>query len=160
MELFGFKVKVVFLVSNNDVLAYSWHYTDRKALKHMEKMIEFHNLSGKIMESANLEKWLKEKLEDVIIGEEKFSLPEFNYANKRVYEEILKIRKGEILTYSDIAKYSGIKFPQLLITLMRNPFQILIPCHRLLTKKGTLMGFYPLGIEVKKKLLEIGGIKI
>jgi len=160
MELFGFKVKVVFLISNNDVLAYSWHYTDRKALKHMEKIIEFHNLSGKIMESAKLEKWLKEKLEDVIIGEEKFSLPEFNYANKRVYEEILKIRKGEILTYSDIAKYSGIKFPQLLITLMRNPFQILIPCHRLLTKKGTLMGFYPLGIEVKKKLLEIEGIKI
>lgn len=160
MELFGFKVKVVFLISNNDVLAYSWHYTDRKALKHMEKIIEFHNLSGKIMESAKLEKWLKEKLEDVIIGEEKFSLPEFNYANKRVYEEILKIRKGEILTYSDIAKYSGIKFPQLLIALMRNPFQILIPCHRLLTKKGTLMGFYPLGIEVKKKLLEIEGIKI
>jgi len=160
MELFGFKVKVVFLISNNDVLAYSWHYTDRKALKHIEKIIEFHNLSGKIMESAKLEKWLKEKLEDVIIGEEKFSLPEFNYANKRVYEEILKIRKGEILTYSDIAKYSGIKFPQLLITLMRNPFQILIPCHRLLTKKGALMGFYPLGIEVKKKLLEIEGIKI
>ena len=160
MELFGFKVKVVFLISNNDVLAYSWHYTDRKALKHIEKIIEFHNLSGKIMESAKLEKWLKEKLEDVIIGEEKFSLPEFNYANKRVYEEILKIRKGEILTYSDIAKYSGIKFPQFLITLMRNPFQILIPCHRLLTKKGTLMGFYPLGIEVKKKLLEIEGIKI
>ena len=51
MELFGFKVKVVFLISNNDVIAYSWHYTDRKALKHIEKIIEFHNLSGKMMET-------------------------------------------------------------------------------------------------------------
>ncbi|MGQ4833914.1 MAG: MGMT family protein [Candidatus Asgardarchaeia archaeon] len=40
---------------------------------------------------------------------------------------------------------------------MRNPFQIQIPCHRLLTNKGSLFGFYPPGKEVKRKLLEIEG---
>ena len=46
------------------------------------------------------------------------------------------------------------------MALMRNPLQVLIPCHRLLTKKGTLMGFYPLDKDVKRRLLELEGVSI
>lgn len=160
MNLFGFKVNTIFLFSDDEMLAYSWHYEKEKAMRQMEKIIEFHNLYGEIKESEELEKWLRKRLEDVVIKGERFFLPEVNYKNRKVYEEVLKIGKGETSTYSYIAKRSGIIFPQVLITLMRNPFQILIPCHRLLTKKGTLMGFHPLGIEVKKKLLEMEGVII
>ena len=78
---------------------------------------------------------------------------------KTLYEGLIKIPKGKTMTYSELATRSGVKYTEVLITLMRNPFQVLIPCHRLLTQKGTLMGFYPLGKEVKKRLLEIEGIR-
>lgn len=90
----------------------------------------------------------------------KFKLPKFEYKNKEIYEALLDIPKGKTIKYSEVARTSGFKFSDVLITLMRNPFQILIPCHRLITNKGSLMGFYPLGIELKKKLLEMEGVKI
>ena len=43
---------------------------------------------------------------------------------------------------------------------MRNSLRVLIPCHRLLTRRGTLMGFYPLGKEVKKRLLKMEGVNL
>jgi len=159
MNIFGFKVYVIFLISKDKLLAYSWHYTKEKAMKHMEKIIEFHKLEGRIVKSEKYEKWLEKKLKEVVIEGKGFELPAFNYRNRKVYEELIKIPKGSTITYSELSKLSKVKYPEVLTTLMRNPFQILIPCHRLLTKKKTLMGFYPLGKEVKKKLLEIEEIK-
>ena len=157
MNLFGFEVEVLFLVKDGKALAYAWHYSKEKARKHMHRICEYHNLKGSISESKELENWLSEKLRSVVIRGEKFTLPEFEYRNRRVYERITEIPKGKVATYSDIAKMSGVKYVEMLVALMRNPFQILIPCHRLVTKKGTLMGFYPLGKEVKEALLKIEG---
>jgi len=161
MNVFGFNVKVVFLLDSEErVCAYAWHYREEKAVSHMEKIIDYHNLKGSIKRSNDLERWLEEKLHEVVKKGKSFKLPHFEYKNKEVYEELLKIPRGKVITYSELAKASRIKYTQVLITLMRNPFQILIPCHRLITKKGTLMGFYPLGKDVKRKLLEIEGLKI
>ncbi len=91
---------------------------------------------------------------------EKFSLLSFDYKNKKVYMNILNIPRGETRSYSEIAAKSGIRYTELLVTLLRNPFQVLIPCHRLLTEKGALMGFYPLGKEVKMRLLSLEGVKL
>ena len=159
MDLFGFKVDVIFLISEEKLLAYSWHYTRENAIKHMEKIMEFHRIKGKIIDSDKYEKWLKNNIKKVVVEGKRFELPEFNYRNKKVYEELIKVPRGKTITYSELSKLSGVKYQEVLITLMRNPFQVLIPCHRLLTKKKTLMGFYPLGKEAKKKLLEIEGIK-
>ena len=40
----------------------------------------------------------------------------------------------------------------------RNPISIIIPCHRIIGKNGSLTG-YNGGIDVKMKLLDIEGIK-
>jgi len=159
MNLFGFEIKVVFLVSDEEILAYSWHYTEDKARRHMEKIVDFHGLKGEMKMSSRLEKWLERKIKKVVIEGKRFTLPDFEYKNRKVYEKIMDIPKGSTTTYSQIAKIARVKYTNLLITLMRNPFQVLIPCHRLLTKSGSLMGFYPLGKEVKRKLLEIEGLK-
>lgn len=159
LDLFGFNVKVVFLVNNNMVLGYSWHYNEEKALENIYKIISYHGLDGKIVRSPRLEEWLQGKIIDTVLHGKKFSLPKHNYKNIRVYQHIINIPKGSIATYSEIAKISRIKYTEMMLTLLRNPFQILIPCHRLVTKKGKLFGFYPLGIEVKKKLLEIEGVE-
>jgi len=157
MKLFGYEVKVFFLTAKNNVLAYAWHYSEEKAIKHLDKICEFHGIKGEIIESEELEKWLQKELENVVIGGRKFKLPSFNYKDREVYEAVIQIPKGKTATYSDIAKLAGVKYRDVLLALMRNPFQILIPCHRLLTKNATLMGFYPLGKEVKKKILRIEG---
>ena len=90
----------------------------------------------------------------------KFDLPDFDYRKRLVYENLMKISKGKTATYAQIARKSKVKYTELLIALMRNSFQVLIPCHRLVTNKGTLFGFYPLGKKVKRKLLEIEGVKL
>ncbi|KYH36724.1 MAG: O-6-methylguanine DNA methyltransferase [Candidatus Bathyarchaeota archaeon B24] len=160
MNLYGFEVKVVFLVNANIVLAYAWHYDEKRALNHLNKIKKFHNLKGYVKKSNKLEAWLKKKIEETVIDGMEFDLPEFNYKNKLVYENIIKISKGKTATYAQIAKKSKVKYTELLATLMKNPFQVLIPCHRLLTNKGTLFGFYPLGKEVKRKLLELEGVRL
>ncbi len=160
MNLFGFEVDVLFLVQNNVVVAYGWHFDKDKSRKHLEKIKEYHALEGRIIESESLETWLEERLRGVVIEGEKFNLPDIGYTNRKVYERIIEIPRGKVATYSEIARLSGVRFTEVLVTLMRNPFQVLIPCHRLLTNKGSLMGFYPLRTRVKRKLLELEEISI
>jgi len=154
-EILGRRVFVKFLLQNNDVIAYAWHYTKEKTLNHMRRIMDYHLLEGKISSSRNLEEWLAERLREVLIDGKRFRLPEIEYKNRRVYIELTKVPHGETITYGELSKRAEIRYPEMLVTLMRNPLQVLIPCHRLLTKRGTLMGFYPLGKEVKKQLLEM-----
>ena len=156
VDLYGFEVKVLFLM-NDEVLAYSWHYDEARALRHLHRIVEFHKIDGEIVKSKSLEKWLRSKIDEVVLEGARFKLPNVEYKNRVVYENIIKIPRGKTATYSQIARESGVKYKDLLQTLMRNPFQVLVPCHRLVTNKGTLFGFYPLGKGVKRRLLEIEG---
>jgi len=159
-EILGREVFVKFLLHNDDVIAYAWHYTEEKALNHLRRIIDYHLLDGTIQSSRSLEKWLAERLSEVLIKGKRFCLPEIEYRNKRVYVGLIKVPHGKIITYGELSRRAGIRYHEMLIALMRNPFQVLIPCHRLLTRRGTLMGFYPLGKEVKKRLLEMEGVNL
>jgi methylated-DNA-[protein]-cysteine S-methyltransferase len=63
---------------------------------------------------------------------------------------------GEIRSYSWVAHQIG--SPESLRAvgqaLARNPFPIIVPCHRVLGKDGNLRGFGG-GLEMKKRLLEL-----
>ena len=156
-EILGKEVFVKFLLHNGDVIAYAWHYTEEKALNHLRRIMDYHLLDGTIQSSRSLEEWLAERLNEVLIEGERFSLPEIEYRNKRVYVELIRVPHGRTITYGELSRRAGIGYHEMLIALMRNPLQVLIPCHRLLTRRGTLMGFYPLGKEVKNRLLEMEG---
>ena len=68
---------------------------------------------------------------------------------------------GFISTYGRIAEYIG--SPQLSRAVGRalatNPFPLVIPCHRVVRSDGSIGG-YQGGIEIKKRLLEMEGVKI
>ncbi|MDK2383537.1 MAG: methylated-DNA--[protein]-cysteine S-methyltransferase [Candidatus Korarchaeota archaeon] len=153
--LLGKPVVVNFLISGGKVIAYSWHYSEEKSMNHLRSIMKYHSLSGELRRSPDLEEWLESNLRNVLIEGGSFELPDVMYRMREVYEELLKLRCGETMTYSELSRRTGVRYVDMLKTLMRNPFQVLIPCHRLLTKKGTLMGFYPLGVEVKRRLLEL-----
>jgi len=75
---------------------------------------------------------------------------------KRVWKAIIKIPYGKTMTYGEIASVVN-SHPRAIGTACgRNPVPIIIPCHRVTGKNGTLTGYSGGdGIETKKFLLEL-----
>ena len=70
------------------------------------------------------------------------------------------IPRGWVSTYGRIARHSGVKGGARAVgrALARNPFPIVIPCHRAIRSNGELGG-YQGGLEMKRALLEGEGIE-
>ena len=86
-------------------------------------------------------------------------LPEFH---RRVYEAARAIRPGEVLTYGEVADRIGEPGAAQAVgqALGRNPFPIVVPCHRVLAASGRLGGFSaPGGTDTKLRLLAIEGAR-
>lgn len=74
----------------------------------------------------------------------------------RVWNKISQIPYGELLSYKDIAILIGNGNASRAVgkALNKNPIPIIIPCHRVIGRKGNLTGF-AYGIELKKVLIEL-----
>ncbi len=86
-------------------------------------------------------------------------VPDFN---ARVYAIARAIPPGETRTYGEIAMQLGDKLlaQQVGQALGRNPWPIIVPCHRVTAAGGKLGGFSARGgVETKIKLLAIEGAK-
>ncbi len=72
-----------------------------------------------------------------------------------VWQELVKIPYGQTKTYKEIAENLGKDKAYRAIgnACNKNPFHIIIPCHRILGSNNSLTGFKA-GLEVKKYLLE------
>ena len=82
---------------------------------------------------------------------------------KKVWNEIDKIPRGEVVTYSQIAENIG--HPKAARAVANacgaNPNPIVVPCHRVIRSDGELGGYSgPGGIKQKQKLLENEGYLI
>jgi methylated-DNA-[protein]-cysteine S-methyltransferase len=85
------------------------------------------------------------------------AVPEFH---RRVYDVARTIPPGETLTYGDIAARLGDTGLARAVgqALGRNPFPIIVPCHRVLAANGQLGGFSAAGGPLtKRRLLTIEG---
>lgn len=84
--------------------------------------------------------------------------PEGTDFQKSVWQALLEIPYGKTSSYKEIAKTIGKpKATQAVGTAIgKNPFFIIIPCHRVIKTDGSLGGF-AYGKEIKKTLLEIEG---
>lgn len=74
---------------------------------------------------------------------------------KQVWNELIKIPFGKTISYLELAERLG--NPKVIRAAAsangKNPIPILIPCHRVIGKNGSLTGFSG-GLERKKWLLE------
>ena len=75
---------------------------------------------------------------------------------KRVYETILKIPKGQVRTYAWVARMVGQPKAAQAVgqALKRNRWAPKIPCHRVVASDGTLGGYSAAGgLAAKRRLL-------
>lgn len=78
-----------------------------------------------------------------------------------VWNALRDIPYGETRSYEDIAVAIG--NPKAVRAIGQanhnNPMLLLVPCHRVINKNGTIGGF-GCGINIKKQLLQLEGVKI
>lgn len=80
--------------------------------------------------------------------------------NARVYDTARSIAPGKTRTYGDIARAIGERDGARAVgqALGRNPFPIIVPCHRVIGADGRMIGFSANGgVSMKLRLLEIEG---
>lgn len=99
------------------------------------------------------------QLQEYFNGErEQFDLklnPEGTEFQKRVWELLLEIPYGKTLSYLELSKRFGdVKAIRAVASANgKNPFWVIVPCHRVIGSDGSLTG-YAGGIHRKKWLLE------
>lgn len=94
-----------------------------------------------------------------------FSLDLSPYSDfqRRVWEVVRTIPYGEIKSYQWVAVRLGEPRGGRAVggALARNPVPVIIPCHRVVRKDGSLGGFSaPGGIELKRRMLELEGVRL
>ena len=74
---------------------------------------------------------------------------------KKVWDELRRIPRGETRSYSDVARAIGDETAVRAVAraCANNPVAIAVPCHRVVRSDGDISG-YRWGVERKKKLLE------
>jgi len=76
---------------------------------------------------------------------------------RRVWDQLTRIGYGETTSYGEIAARLGMgpgASRAVGLANGRNPVAIVVPCHRVIGAKGTLVG-YAGGLERKQQLLEL-----
>ncbi len=75
---------------------------------------------------------------------------------KRVWQELQKIPFGRTASYGEIAERVGNSKACRAVGMAnsKNPIPIIVPCHRVIGKDGSLTGFGG-GLDIKKQLLKL-----
>lgn len=116
--------------------------------------------SNAMIKETPLNKEAAAQIKEYLKGSRKdFDLPlkpEGTDFQLRVWQALLAIPYGETRSYQEIAEQAGnIKACRAVgLANNRNPIAIIIPCHRVIGKNGSLTG-YGGGLEIKARLLEL-----
>lgn len=75
---------------------------------------------------------------------------------EKVYKAVLTIPLGEVRSYKWVAQKAGVGRAYRAVgqVLKRNPYPLIIPCHRVI-KSNNKIGGYVFGAKQKKFLLEL-----
>jgi len=156
MKIFNYDLISGFLVKDKEVLAYSLSFNKESLVKHLNKINSFHGLNANIVFDKSLDKYFEEKIKEFFeIRRNPLNIDIKKYRYYEVYEELLKIKFGETISYSELHKrVKKHSFFEIIKALIHNPFIIFIPCHRVIRRDGGIGGYTPLGKEFKERILK------
>jgi methylated-DNA-[protein]-cysteine S-methyltransferase len=80
---------------------------------------------------------------------------------RKVYACANRIPSGSVRTYGELARQAGSPLASRAVgqAMARNPFPLLVPCHRVIGGNRKLVGFSaPGGLHTKARLLELESI--
>jgi AraC family transcriptional regulator, regulatory protein of adaptative response / methylated-DNA-[protein]-cysteine methyltransferase len=147
------------LVVADDEALYLLEFVDRRGLEkeieRLRKKTKLPIIPGK----TNPAKQIEAELVEYFSGKlQEFKTPLLLIGSpfqKRVWEELQKIPKGETRSYAEIAEAIGkpSAFRAVALANGANQFAIVIPCHRVINSNGDLGG-YGGGIKRKEWLLK------
>ena len=84
--------------------------------------------------------------------------------DRRVLEGARLLARGEVTSYGRLARRIGAPGAARAVgsALGRNPFWILVPCHRIVAGDGTIGGYgdLPDALEIKRDLLALEGVAL
>ena len=77
---------------------------------------------------------------------------------RRVWEATRRIPRGQTLTYGEIARQVGSPGAARAVgqAMARNPWPVIVPCHRVVGHDSRLTGFSG-GLDMKRRMLEMEG---
>ncbi len=121
-----------------------------------------HSVVGTAPQIENLVLTLQSYLQGNVV-EFDLSLLEWSQCSitqQRILRAEARIPRGWISTYNRIAQHLGIENGARVVgnALARNPFPLIIPCHRAIKSDGSLGG-YQGGLIMKRRLLENEGVQ-
>jgi len=72
-----------------------------------------------------------------------FEFHSFPSFTKQVYQTLGQVPYGEVISYQELGRWSGSPraFRAVGNIMGKNPFPILVPCHRVIHRDGTIGGF-------------------
>ncbi len=157
------KISIVWSETQSAVLVQRIFLSDSNSSSENKVQASFQQVK---LESSPLITELTEKILMFFEGKKvdfDLNIVDFNrcYATqKRVILAEYEIPRGWVSTYKRIANHLGILNGARVIgnALARNPFPIIIPCHRAVKTDGSLGG-YQGGVKMKHALLEMEGVK-
>jgi methylated-DNA-[protein]-cysteine S-methyltransferase len=134
------------------------------AMKEVKEMIAKHYPDYEISKDNQINKKMIKYL-DSYFNKKKIDIeiPLFMHGTefqRKVWLELKEIPYGKTISYKELSNNIGIKkgYQAVGQANSRNPFPILIPCHRVIASDGTLGG-YSGGLKKKKILLALEGCK-
>ena len=141
--------KAVVCFSKYDIYFLEFYDCKEEALKSLKKVFKDETIVQDDKKSQKL-------LDEIFIENRSFNLKfKGTPFQEKVWKELLKTKKGELLTYLDIAKkIDNQKAVRAVANAIgANKIAYLVPCHRVIRKDDKLGG-YKWGIPRKKAILE------
>ncbi len=83
--------------------------------------------------------------------------------HRKVYNALCKVPAGKTITYAELARRAGSPGAARAVgtAMAKNPFPVVIPCHRVVAGNGKLGGYSGRGgVATKKALLALEGVSL
>ncbi|WP_297416723.1 methylated-DNA--protein-cysteine methyltransferase [Thermococcus sp.] len=137
----------------------------RQFEKNIERLIGFLGKRGVKVDLDRKNSDYPSVVRDVILGEVENVdlLPMLSFEGvtsfeRRVYEWLTKnVKKGSVITYGSLAKALNTSPRAIGGAMKRNPYPIVVPCHRVVARDG--VGHYTPRLDEKIFLLRIEGVE-